>query len=59
VVWNHKIKPKDAIHVATALALKVPCLETFDTGLLKKSGRLGTPALVIRRPIAAPQGRLL
>jgi predicted nucleic acid-binding protein len=58
VVWSHKIKPKDAIHVATAIELKVPYLETFDIGLLKKSGLVGTPPLQIRHPIAPLQGSL-
>ncbi len=58
LVWNHSIKPKDAIHVATALDAKVPTLETFDADLLKKSGRIGTSNLVIRRPIAPTQGFL-
>ncbi len=34
VVWDFGIRPKDAIHVATALTNKVPILNTFDKGLL-------------------------
>ncbi len=30
LVWDHSIKPKDAIHVATAINLTVDVLETFD-----------------------------
>jgi len=50
VVWNHSIKPKDAVHVATALFMKAPILETFDEDLLKKSGQVGLPPLVIQKP---------
>lgn len=58
LVWTHGIKPKDAIHVATALDVGVFALETFDDGLLKKSGLVGTPAILIRKPIAPAQGGL-
>jgi hypothetical protein len=58
VVWNNSIKPKDAVHVATALNAKCPILETFDKGLLEESGKVGDPPLTIRKPIPAAQGRL-
>jgi predicted nucleic acid-binding protein len=58
LVWKHSIRPKDAIHVATALAARCPTLETFDEGLLKQSGTVGAPPLIIRRPIPPRQGRL-
>jgi len=58
LVWNHSINPKDAIHVATALDADVPTFETFDSDLLKKSGRIGTSNLVIRRPMAPEQATL-
>jgi predicted nucleic acid-binding protein len=57
LVWDHGIRPKDAIHVATAISAKVAALETFDEGLLKKSG-VGNPPLVIRKPIAPLQPKL-
>jgi predicted nucleic acid-binding protein len=59
LVWDHGVRPKDAIHVATALEAKVHALETFDDGLLKKSGIIGVPPLLIRKPIAPAQKRLL
>jgi predicted nucleic acid-binding protein len=59
LVWDHGVKPKDAIHVATALEAKVQALETFDDGLLKKSGIIGVPPLLIRKPIAPVQKKLL
>lgn len=58
LVLNRDIRPKDAVHVATALELKVPALETFDDGLLKKSGLIGSPPLVIRKPLPPMQGAL-
>ncbi|MGH7057386.1 MAG: type II toxin-antitoxin system VapC family toxin [Acetobacteraceae bacterium] len=58
LVWNQSIRPKDAVHVATALATGCAALETFDEGLLKQSGMVGSRPLTIRKPIAPPQGRL-
>ena len=57
LVWDNGIKPKDAIHVATALSLKADALETFDENLIGKSGSVGNPLLLIREPQAAAQGR--
>lgn len=59
LVWNHSIRPKDAIHVATALDAAAIALETFDEGLIGKSGQVGTPSLIIRKPLAPAQGTLL
>jgi predicted nucleic acid-binding protein len=44
LVWNNGVKPKDAIHVSTAIEAKAHTLETFDDGLLKKSRTLADPA---------------
>lgn len=57
-VWDNGIKPKDAIHVATAVHLKADALETFDHHLISKSGTVGNPLLLIREPQSAEQGRL-
>ena len=56
VVWTHNIKPKDAIHVATALHQDVEFdqFDTFDTGLIKLSGAIGSPPLTIGRPNLPP-----
>jgi predicted nucleic acid-binding protein len=50
LVWDHNIRPKDAVHVATALDAKVQFLETFDEYLLGLSGKVGNPLLIIRKP---------
>lgn len=59
LVWDYGIKPKDAIHVATAIEAKVPTFETFDDGLIVKSGKVGAPPLLIRKPLLPSQPRLL
>jgi hypothetical protein len=58
VVMNHNVRPKDAVHVATAIHHNVAILETFDEGLLAQSGKIGASGLIIRKPIAVPQGEL-
>ena len=51
LVWDHKIKPKDAILIASALLAGCEILETFDKDLIKKSGRIGgIPTLKIALP---------
>ena len=44
--------PKDAIHVATALKRDVAIdqLDTFDEPLMRLSGKLGNPPLIIGKP---------
>lgn len=58
LVWDYNIRPKDALHVATALQLGAPVLNTFDKGLLKHNGKIGTPALRIERPYEPGQANL-
>ena len=55
LVWDYNVDPKDAIHVATALRFGIPRLETFDGGLHKLDGRLGTPPLSIGTPSVLQQ----
>ncbi len=51
IFWEHDIMPKDAVHVATALATNAHYLETFDGVLLGKSRLLGgDPQLVVQAP---------
>lgn len=56
LVWDHGIKPKDAIHVATALRYDCDMLQTFDIGLLKKTGLVH--GLTICAPESAKQSSL-
>jgi predicted nucleic acid-binding protein len=41
VVWKNGIRPKDAVHVASALRSDVVSLDTFDGPLQAKAGELG------------------
>lgn len=50
LVWNHKVGPKDAIHVATALDSNVRQFDTYDGDLIAPSGTIGNPALIIGNP---------
>src|SRR5207253_2614151 len=52
LVWDKNVKPKDAIHLATALRQDVTFdqFDTFDGDLIKLSGKLGDPPLTIGRP---------
>jgi predicted nucleic acid-binding protein len=51
LLWKHQhLKPKDAIHVASALSQQVDILHSYDSDLLKLSGQLGNPALTICEP---------
>jgi predicted nucleic acid-binding protein len=50
LIWNHGIDFKDAIHVASALENKLTMMHTFDNGLIRKSGLVGTPRLIISEP---------
>jgi len=57
LVWEHNVKPKDAIHLATALRQDVQLdqFDTFDEGLIKLSGTLGDPPLTIGQPNLPPK----
>ncbi len=59
LIWEHSfLKPKDAVHVATALLSAVPVLDTFDADLLRLDGRLGDPPLRIGHPQGTVQTSL-
>ncbi len=58
LVWDHNIDPKDAIHVASAIRMKVDEMHTYDAGLLRLNGVLpmdGAKKLKIRNPRVAQQ----
>jgi len=56
LVWESGIRPKDAVHVATALQYECKVLETFDQPLIQKG--LGLEDIEIREPQPAAQGTL-
>lgn len=58
LVWDHSVRPQDAIHLASAVVGKVPILDTFDTKLIGLSGQLGNPALEIVKPNLSYQAEL-
>jgi predicted nucleic acid-binding protein len=57
LIWTHHVPQWDAVHVATALVTPgVVQLDTFDEGdLIKHSGKLGDPPLVIGYPPLIPE----
>ena len=48
--WDHGFRPKDALHVATALDASLTVLNTFDARLIRRSGKVGSPPLLIEVP---------
>ena len=50
IVWDYGIHPRDAVHVATALYLKVDILHTFDKKLIAKSGKINGHSILIEEP---------
>jgi predicted nucleic acid-binding protein len=58
IARKFNIKPKDAVHVATAVFWQVPILQSYDSGLCKKTGLIGDPPLKIENPAYIGQGPL-
>ena len=51
LVWRHGVKPKDAVHIASALEARCEMLHTNDRGLQNFSEKLGgDPVLKIAEP---------
>jgi predicted nucleic acid-binding protein len=50
LIWKHNFMPKDSVHVATAVIERIPRLDTFDGELIRRSGEIGDPPLIIGRP---------
>lgn len=56
IVWDSNVKPKDAVHVATAGYYKIKTFHTFDGGLLdQKTITVNGFDVVIRKPYAQRQ----
>lgn len=51
LLWKHDyLKPKDSIHIATAIFSKVTKLHSFDEDFLKLNNKYGNPKLSICEP---------
>lgn len=50
LIWSRAVKPKDSIHLATALRAKLTFFDTFDDDLIALDGKLGSPKLRIGPP---------
>lgn len=51
LLWDFKaLRPRDALHVASAIKAKVPIFDTFDEYLLGLNGTIGNPPLIIGKP---------
>lgn len=51
LLWDYQaLKPKDAIHVASAIRTKTIIFDTFDGDLIDLSGTIGNPPLIIGEP---------
>ena len=58
--WSFRIRPKDAVHVASALEANCPVLHTHDAELRKSSEKVGgDPPLKIALPEWSTQEQLL
>ena len=57
--WNHRVSPKDAVHVASALAARCAVLHTHDEDLQTRSRRVGgDPILEISPPAWNRQAKM-
>lgn len=55
--WDFGVRPKDAIHVASAIHASAPVLETYDDALIDLSEKLGgSPVLRVRKPYPIDRG---
>lgn len=59
VVWDHGIDPKDAIHVATAIARKAKILETFDKDLISRGNSIDGNLLFRKPEVEEPRFELM
>lgn len=56
--WSHKLKPRDALHLATAVVAECECLETVDPDLIRYDRQIGNPPIEIRKPRWTGQAEL-
>jgi predicted nucleic acid-binding protein len=55
LIWDHPhLKPKDAIHVASAISQQIDVLHSYDNDHVKLSGLIGIPPLRICNPEVDP-----
>src|SRR6185369_16343232 len=55
LVWHFGLKPKDAIHVASALSQQVDVMHSYDNAdIVKFNGQIGSPPLKIENPPTPP-----
>jgi predicted nucleic acid-binding protein len=50
LIWKEMLTQRDAIHIATALKLKLNKMHTFDAQLYKLNNKYGDPKLEICKP---------
>lgn len=50
LIWQYGLSTRDAMHAATAIRWSMTHMDTFDGGLLKLDGILGSPTLRITVP---------
>ncbi len=50
LVWDHRIHPKDALHLATCVDAKLSLFNTFDEPLIRKCKRLRLLGITVERP---------
>lgn len=55
LVWDHGIAPKDAVHVASAIAAKAEVLNTFDRALIAKSTQTGDTLVIEEPSVSEPE----
>jgi hypothetical protein len=56
LIWDYPhLKPKDAIHVASAISQQIDVLHSYDTDHLRMDGKIGIPPLQICNPCLPTQ----
>ncbi len=60
MVWKHGIRPKDGVHVATALIWKIPIFISYDENLTKRKGLITSIGKIqFSEPVGSKQMSLL